>query len=139
VTRQTGTEALRVLDSSVWVEYFGGGPLAAECAHFVANEREIVTPVQVLFEGYRWALRSGGDTAAMEIVSHLELTRFAPVDVTTAVVATQLAEDHALAAADALIYATARLYRCELLTADGDFRGLPGVILLEEESAGRGA
>ena len=25
-TRPTGTEAVRVLDSSVWVEYFGGGP-----------------------------------------------------------------------------------------------------------------
>jgi predicted nucleic acid-binding protein len=99
----------------------------------VVNEREIITPVQVLFEVYRWALRSGGDAAAMEIVSHLELTGFAPVDVTTAVVATQLAEQHALAAADALIYATARLNRCDLVTVDADFHGLPGVTLLVDD------
>ena len=67
----------------------------------------------------------------MEIVAHLEATRFAPADVTTAVVAVQLGRDHALAAADAMIYATARLHRCDLVTADADFRGLPGVVLLE--------
>jgi len=135
VTRPTATEALWVLDSSIWVEYFGGGPLAAECGRYAVREREIVTPVQVLFEVYRWALRSGGDAAAMEIVSHLEFTRFVPVDVTTAVFAAQLGDDHSLAAADAMIYATARLQRCELVTADADFRGLPGVILLEEQTA----
>jgi predicted nucleic acid-binding protein len=136
VTRPTDIESLRVLDSSIWVEYFGGGPLAAECGRYAAREREIVTPVQVLFEVYRWALRSGGDAAAMEIVSHLEFTRFVPVDVTTAVVAAQLGDDHSLAAADAMIYATARLQRCELVTADADFRGLPGVILLGESAEG---
>jgi predicted nucleic acid-binding protein len=67
----------------------------------------------------------------MEIVSHLESTRFVPTDVTTAVIAVQLGDDHALAAADAMVYATARLHRCELITADADFRGLPGVVLLE--------
>ncbi len=44
--------------------------------------------------------------------------------------------DHGLVAADAMIYATARLQRCELVTADADFRGLTGVILLEEQAAG---
>lgn len=97
----------------------------------MAREREIITPVQVLFEVYRWALRSGGDAAAMEIVSHLEFTRFVPADATPAVIAVQLGDDHALAAADAMIYATARLHRCDLVTADADFRGLPGVVVLE--------
>ena len=39
-------------------------------------EREIVTPVQVLYEVYRWTLRHVGEQAAMEIVAHLEFTRF---------------------------------------------------------------
>ena len=67
----------------------------------------------------------------MEVVGHMECTSFAPADVTTAVVAVQLSADHGLAAADAMIYATAHLQRCELVTADADFRGLPGVTLLE--------
>ncbi len=120
-----------VLDSSIWVEFYGGGPLAGDCAQYVTMEREIFTPVQVLYEVYRWAQRNGGDATAMEIVSHLEFTRFVPGDVTTAIVAVDMSADHGLAAADAMIYATARLKRCELVTADADFRGLPGVTLLE--------
>ena len=130
--RQTGTEAaLRVLDSSVWIEHLAGGGLADACAPYLVLEREIITPVQVLYEVYRWTLRHVGEQAAMEIVAHLEATRFAAADVTTAVVAVQLGRDHALAAADAMIYATARLHRCDLVTADAHFRGLPGVVLLE--------
>jgi predicted nucleic acid-binding protein len=67
----------------------------------------------------------------MEVVAHMEATRFAPADVTTAVIAVQLSAEHGLAGADAMIYATARLRGCELVTADSDFRGLPGVTLLE--------
>ena len=130
--RQTDTEtALRVLDSSVWIEHLAGGVLADACSPYLILEREIVTPVQVLYEVYRWTLRHVGEQAAMEIVAHMEATRFAAADVTTAVVAVQLSRDHALAAADAMIYATARLHRCDLVTADTDFRGLPGVVLLE--------
>ena len=125
-----------VLDSSIWVEFYGGGDLAGECEQYVTKEREIVTPTQVLYEVYRWAQRHGGDAQAMEIVSHLEYTRFVPADVTTAVVAVDLGLDHGLAAADALIYATARLHRCQLITTDADFRGLSDVVLLEAEERG---
>jgi predicted nucleic acid-binding protein len=50
---------------------------------------------------------------------------------TTAIVAVDMSADHGLAPADAMINATARLKRCELVTADADFRGLPGVTLRE--------
>jgi predicted nucleic acid-binding protein len=130
--RPTASEAPTfVLDSSVWIEHLAGGVLADSCAPYLLSERDVVTPVQVLFEVYRWTLRHAGEQAAMEMVAHLEATRFAPADVTTAVVAVRLTADHGLAGADAMIYATAQLWHCELVTADADFRGLPGVTLLE--------
>ena len=130
--RQTGTDhGLRVLDSSVWIEHLAGGSLADACSPHLLPERSIVTPVQVLCEVYRWTLRHVGEQAAMEVVAHMEATRVAAADVTTAVVAVQLGLEHGLAAADATIYATARLQRCDLVTADADFRGLPGVVLIE--------
>jgi len=125
---------MNVLDSSVWIEHLADGPLAARCASYLVDERDIVTPVQVLFEVYRWTLRHVGERAAMEVVGHMECTRFALADVTTAVVAVQLSADHGLAAADAVIYATARLQRCGLVTVDADFRGLPGVTLIEADA-----
>ena len=69
----------------------------------------------------------------MEVVGHLEYTRIVPADTTVAIVAVDMSIDHGLAAADAFIYATARLQGCELVTADTDFRGLPGVTLIEAE------
>jgi predicted nucleic acid-binding protein len=122
---------MNLLDSSVWIEHLADGPLAARCASYLAAEREIITPVQVLYEVYSWTLRHVGERAAMEVVGHMESTRFAPADVTTAVVAVQLSVDHRLAAADAVIYATARLERCSLVTLDADFRGLPGVTVID--------
>jgi predicted nucleic acid-binding protein len=133
--RPTASEApTKVLDSSVWIEHLAAGDLADRCTPYLTVEHDIVTPIQVLYEVYRWTLRHAGEQAAMEVVGHLEATRFAPADVTTAVIAVQLGADHGLAAADAMIYATAQLWRCELVTADADFRGLPGVTLLEAAS-----
>lgn len=123
--------ALRVVDSSIWIEYLADGPTSARCTPYLTPEREVVTPAHVLYEVYRWTLLHVGEQAAMEVVAHMEWTCLVPADVTTAVVAVQMGVDHGLAAADAMIYATARLERCELVTLDADFRGLPRVTLIE--------
>ena len=65
----------------------------------------------------------------------MEYTRFIAVDTHMAITAADLSVDHGLVAVDALIYATARLEGCELVTADTDFRGLPGVTLIEGADA----
>ncbi len=124
---------LRVVDSSGWIEFLADGPLAAAFAPYLSPPEEILTPVAILYEVYRWARREGGDPAAMEAVAQLEQTRLVPADHTVAIVAAELSSDRGLAAADAFIYATARLEGCELVTADTDFRGLPGVTLIETE------
>jgi predicted nucleic acid-binding protein len=121
----------KVVDSSGWIEYLADGPLAAAFAPYLAPPEDILIPAAVLYEVYRWARREGGDAPAMEAVAQLEQTRFAPADHNVAIVAAELSADRGLAAADAFIYATARLEGCELVTADTDFRGLPGVTLIE--------
>jgi predicted nucleic acid-binding protein len=124
---------LKVVDSSGWVEHFADGPLADRFAPYLADPDQLVTPTVVLYEVYRWARRHGDDADAMEIVGHLEYTRFAPVDTAVAIAAVDYSLDHGLAAMGALVYATARLNRCELVTSDADFRGLPGVTLIGSE------
>ena len=121
----------RVVDSSGWIEYLADGPLAAAFAPYLAPPEDVLTPAAVLYDVYRWARREGGDAPAMEAVAQLEQTRLVPADHIVAITAADLSIDHGLAAADALIYATARLEGCELVTADTDFRGLPGVTLIE--------
>ena len=139
VTRPTGTEraaGARLVRSGSSTSAEGRWP--TECGRVRwPREREIVTPVQVLFEVYRWASaqrrrrRSHGDRHPPGVHAlrpgGRDDGRGRGVN---------SSDDHALAAADAMIYATARLHRCDLVTADADFRGLPGVILLEEQTAG---
>jgi predicted nucleic acid-binding protein len=125
---------VRVVDSSAWIEHFADGPLAARLTPVPSDSDKIFTPTLVLYEVYRWARRHGGDREALEIAGHLEHTRFAISDVSTAIVAAGLSIEHGLAAADALVYATARLEGCELITADPDFRGLLDVTLIEAEA-----
>jgi predicted nucleic acid-binding protein len=102
-----------------------------------AEEQSVLTPVQVLHEVHRWTRRHVGERAAMDVASHMDATRFVSTDVTAAIVAVDMGVDHGLAAADAMIHAPARLQRCELVTADADFRGLPGVTPLQSTQEDR--
>lgn len=124
---------MKVIDSSVWLELVTDGPLAARCAVHLADLAEVVTPTVVLFEVYRVLRRQGRERAALRTVGEMEYTRFVAVGTHLAITAADLSIDHGLAAVDALIYAAARLEGCELVTADTDFRGLPGIVLVEAE------
>ena len=125
---------MKVIDSSVWLELVTDGPLAARCAEHLADLAEVVTPTVVLFEVYRVLRRQGRERAALRTVGEMEYTRFVAVGPHVAITAADLSIDHGLAAVDALVYAVARLEGCELITADVDFRGLPGVTLIEGEA-----
>jgi len=125
---------VKVIDSSVWLELVTDGPLAARCAEHLADLAEVVTPTVVLFEVYRVLRRQGRERAALRTVGEMEYTRFVAVGPHVAITAGDLSIVHGLAAVDALIYAVARLEGCELITADVDFRGLPGVTLIEAEA-----
>ena len=56
-----------------------------------------------------------------------------PLDTRLALAAADIAREHRLATADALIYATARAARAEVVTCDGHFRGLARVVLVAKE------
>ena len=125
---------MKVIDSSVWLELVTDGPLALRCAEHLADLAEVVTPTVVLLEVYRVLRRQERERAALRAVGEMEYTRLIAVDTHVAITAADLSIDHGLAAADALIYAVAKLEGCELVTADTDFRGLPGVVLIEAEA-----
>jgi predicted nucleic acid-binding protein len=122
---------MMVVDSSVWLEVVADGPLAAACGPYLSDLAVVVTPTVVLFEVYRICNRRGEERTAMAAVGEMEHSHIAPADSTVAITAAELSIDHGLAAADAIVYATARLNGCDLVTADADFRGLPGVVLVE--------
>ena len=49
-----------VLDSSGWIEFFTGGPLADRYAAYLASRYELITPTIVLYEVYKKIKRERG-------------------------------------------------------------------------------
>jgi predicted nucleic acid-binding protein len=124
---------VKVVDSSVWLEVATEGVLAEPCMAHLEDLTEVITPTLVMFEVYRVLRRRDSERSAMTVVGEMEFTRIVAADSVVAIAAADLSLDHALAAVDSIIYATARLQGCALVTADADFRGLPGVVLMEPD------
>jgi predicted nucleic acid-binding protein len=127
---------VKVVDSSGWVEFFTDGPLASLFELHLADPSRVVTPTIVLYEVYKLIRRERGEEAGLVAAAAMERTRLVPLTETVALTAADLALEHRLAMADAIVYATARLEEAEVVTADADFRGLPGVLYHGKKEAG---
>jgi toxin FitB len=123
-----------VIDSSGWVEFFVDGPLSNAYAGRLRNLPAILTPVIVLYEVYKRLKRELSEDDAVVAVSAMQRTRIVPITSELALTAADLSLEHGLAMADAMILATARLYRAELVTSDRDFETVPGVTYLPKPS-----
>jgi predicted nucleic acid-binding protein len=83
-----------------------------------------------VYEVYKVVRRDLSEERAVEAVSALHRARIVPVDESLALDAADLSLRLGLAMADSLVYATAQRYGATLVTADADFDGLPGAIVI---------
>jgi predicted nucleic acid-binding protein len=118
---------LKLVDSSGWIEFFTGGPLADRYEPLLKDENEVVTPTIVLYEVYKLVKRERSEEEALQVIAVMERTKIIDLTDTIALAAADLALEHGLAMADAVVYATARAEGVPLVTSDGDFAGLPNV------------
>ncbi len=118
---------MNVVDSSAWVEFFAGGPNAAEYLDAIADLEHLVVPVVVLYEVFKRLLLDAGEEVALDRAAHLRQGIVVPVDDSLALSAAQLSITHRLPMADGLILATARAHGATLWTQDAHFEGLPDV------------
>ena len=117
-----------VVDSSGWIEFFTDGPLADTYAARLRNLPSVVTPVIVLYEVYKRLKRDLSEDDAVVAVSAMQRSHVVPIDQELALTAADLSLEHSLAMADALVLATARRFRAEVITSDRDFENIPGVV-----------
>ena len=116
------------MDSSGWIEFFTGGPLADRYAAHLTPQQEIVTPTIVLYEVYKKIKRERGEETAVLFAGRLNATHVVPLTESIALLAADLSLQHGLAMADAIVYATARDQRAQLVTGDADLKDLPDVV-----------
>jgi len=123
---------MNVVDSSGWLEYFGGAANGAAFAPATQATAELVVPTITMFEVFKRVLAQRGEDAALSAIGWMALGRVADLTQEIAISAAALSLQHRLPLADSVILATAYAYGATLWTQDEHFRGLPGVRYIEK-------
>ena len=122
--------AMRVIDTSAWIEWLIGSPLRERLAGEIPERAQCVIPTIVQLELAKWLVREVGEEAADQMISFTQKCVVIPLDTRIALTAAELHRQYKLATADAVVYATARETGADLLTCDAHFETLPGVVLI---------
>jgi len=132
-----------VIDTYAWIELLIGSERGNKVKELIENAQEVYTPSTVLAEAARKFLRE--DIDEKTIASWLEIITAASVitqiDSTTALEAAKchieiakkakMSKQNTPSLFDAIVYATARLNQCKILTGDEHFKNLPETIWID--------
>jgi len=118
---------LRVVDTSAWIEWLIGSPMADRIASKLPPLDAWIVPTLVQFELAKWVTREIGEDAADRVIAFTLERGVVELDTELALRAAELHREYGLATADAIVYATARRAGADLLTCDAHFEALPGV------------
>ena len=119
------------MNSSGWIEFFTGGPLAERYAAYLAPRYDLITPTIVLHEVYKKIKREKGEETALVFSGQLSASPVVQLTESIAYLAGDLGLRHGLSMADAIVYATARDQDVQVVTGDADLKDLPEVIYLK--------
>jgi predicted nucleic acid-binding protein len=126
-----------LVDTCGWIEWLTSGSLAKRYEPPLSQPQDLLVPTLVQFELCQWVCRERDKPTALEIIGLTEQGRVIPLDTSLALHAADLAATHALAMADAIIYATARQHDAELAKSDSRFQKLPGVNYFGKKAAAK--
>ena len=118
---------MNVVDSSGWLEYFGGGPNGAWFAPTLQATAELIVPTISVYEVFKRILMQRGEEEALSAVGFMSLGQAVELTREIALEAAALSLAHRLPMADSIILATAQAHHATLWTQDEHFQGLPGV------------
>ena len=119
-----------LVDSSGWIEYLAARPKADEFARYILGDEALLASTIQIYEVYKVVRRDISEERAVESVAALRSTTVVPLDESLALEAADISLEQGLAMADAIILATAKRQRAQIVTGDADFEGLPGVTLI---------
>lgn len=123
------TSSLRVVDSSVWIEWLTGSTLGKRLRKEMPARQSCIVPTIVQLELAKWLLRERDEDEADRFIAYTLRCVVVPLDTEIALLAADMHCRHKLATADAIVFATAWQQKAELVTCDTHFAGLSGVRL----------
>ena len=133
---------MNLVDSSGWIEYFQDSERADLFAPAIEQRAGLLVPVIALFEVHKVLSRHIPPEAVQACLNVMRLGRVLEITDKRAVAAADVALQHRLAMADAMMYSLALEFNSTFWTQDVDYEGLPGVryfAKLPKAGAGGGA
>ena len=125
---------MRVVDTSAWLEWLSDSALGRKVGLELPSTEGWIVPTIVQYELARCLTREVSEDAADDTIAFSTECVVTSLSTRLAVQAAEIAKDHALAMADAIIYATAVAMGADLLTCDAHFAKLPRVIYIAKGS-----
>lgn len=122
-----------LVDTCGWIEWLTDGLLADTFKPHLDDPAELIIPTTLQFELYKWAKREKSEVAALEVIALTEQGLVLPLTTRLSLFAADMALQHRLSFADAIIYASARQLDVPLITADDHFKDLPEVIYFSKK------
>lgn len=122
----------KVVDTCGWIEWFTNAQLATVFEPYLSRPANLLVPTLIQYELYKWVCRERNSATALEIIGITENASVIPLDTSLALFAADLAKEHNLAMADAIVYATSRKHNALLITSDKHFMHLPQVEFVEK-------
>lgn len=124
-----------LVDTSAWIEWLTGSATGQAVGKRIPARGEWLVPTIVQLELAKWLMREAGEDKADQVTAFTQMCVVVPLDTRIALAAAGLCKTHRLAAADAIVYASALDNDAELLTCDAHFKALPGVTYLSKGSS----
>lgn len=118
---------MNVIDSSAWIEYFGGAPNAKHFARVIEAPDLLLVPSITLLEVFKRVCQQRDEASALQCIAMMQESPVVDLDAALSLRAAALGLRHKLLLAESIVYATARQADALLWTQDPDFEHLPGV------------
>jgi predicted nucleic acid-binding protein len=119
---------MRVVDTSAWLEWLSDSALGRKVGLELPSTEGWIVPTIVQYELARCLTREVSEDAADDTIAFSTECVVTSLSTRLAVQAAEIAKDHRLAMADAIIYATTVAMGADLLTCDAHFAKLPRVV-----------
>ncbi len=118
---------MNVLDSSAWIEFFLGSEAGQRYRPIAADSAALLVPAVALYEVHRYLSRTASAAQRDGSLNVMRQARIINLTDARAIAASEVAQTHKLAMADAIMYAIAQEFKATFWTQDVDYQGLPGV------------
>ena len=118
---------MNVVDSSGWIEYFIDTAQAENFADAIEQTALLIVPTLSFFEVHRFLSRNTDPQRRTECLAVMRRGTLVELTAARAIAASEAAQQHGLAMADAVMYSIAREFNATFWTQDIDYQGLPNV------------